>query len=252
MNNKNGVISSNSTSNSTSTFTRRSKRLKTHKSFNIHMSLEVINEFEEKNKNNVLNFDKNENNTTTYNIGNAGNTKNNSSIYESKQFSNKSINDKFKKSNIKKGKITNEELKHVRFGVNDDNIRQKPVMKKTKSNYLFKAPDINDINTLLNKSHNVKPPEIKGRLITDFPKYERTKIKDKSSFKKQDSKEIDDDWNPKEFSFNKKKTADFNNRRNESKNNQNNKLRELNSQFTSFSYIKSTQSTSVAGKGENG
>ena len=229
-------------------FHRRSSRTKTHKALNIRLSLEIINDFEEKN-NNILNFEKIETKTATNNMGHK---KINFSFYESKQLSNKNVNDALKKSNIKKGKISNEELKHVRFGVSgvNSNITQRPVYKKMNSNYLFKAPDINDFEKLMNKSHNVKKPqETKGRL-TDIPKYERTIIKEQSSFKKQNSKDIDDDWNTDQFSGYKKKTLDVSNR--SKKNNQNKILSELNSQFASFSYVKMAQSTSIAGKGENG
>ena len=237
-------MSSNNGGNSTTTFTRRNTRTKTHKSFNIHMSIEIINKFEEK-TNNILHFEKTETTTTTYD---KGHRKNNFSFYESKKTPNKNINDISKKSNIKKSKITNDELKHVTFGVNDGNSNINKTFKKMKTNYVFKAPNINDFEKLMNKEHNIqKPQEIKGRLLTEPPKYEKTTIKD---FKKQNSKEIDDGWNADQFGGYKKKTLDVNNRRN--KNNQNKILNELNSQFASSSYIKSAQSTSVAGKGENG
>ena len=232
------------------TFVRRNTRTKTHKDFSIHMSLEVINKFEEKTKNNILNFEKNETTTTTYNIGYS---KNNSSLNESKQSSNQNIGDTFKKSNIKRTKITNEDLKHVTFGVNDinSNVRQRPVFKKLKTNYFFKTPDINDFEKLMNKSHNSKnTQEVKGRSITEFPKYEATTIKDKSSFRKQNSKDFDDDWNPEQSGGYKKKTLDVNKRRNTT--NQNKIINELNSEFASFSYIKSNQSTSIPGRNEKG
>lgn len=202
---------------------RRFNRLKSHKELSLNLHLDEITNFKKRTEENLIFFDNIEHKNTNYNIGGT-------KTFNEEITTNYRTNAIKKKSSIKKNRLANEEDRHVTFEIKpgkDNNakiIKQKPALKKTKSNYIFKGPTLNDFS---------------NRCITETQKPMRlsTGLTNKSQ-----NDYDDDEWDIDKYKDLKKKTLDVNDRKRNFK---------LNSEFSSINYIKLAQATSQAGK-DNG
>ena len=237
-------------------FKRRANKAMTSKALNIKLPFEAIRNFKKQSEESPIKFDQ----FDQFDMNNKRNAegKTNYSYYVSKP-SASSITystNTTKRSNMKKySKLPSEEYKHVTFEITNNNNKYSNntynahALKKTRSNYNFNGPNINDIYKEEKESNEDKEKKKiilnrTKRNFTEFPKYEKT-LNDRSNKTTTDNKKKTDEENEKKLKFRRHKTSDL------SKikiSDEKDSLNQLNSEFSSFNYVKYVQATSVAGK----
>ena len=239
-------------------FKRRTNKSMTSKELNIKLPFEAIRNFQRQSQENPIQFDQ----FDQFDMNNRRNVegRSNYSYYVSKP-SASSITystNTTKRSNMKKyKKLRSEEYKHVTFEIKNNNNNTYSTntyndyaLKKTKSNYDFNGPSINDLYK--DEKESIEDKEKKMKLINrtkrnfiEYPKYEKTLNDRNNTTKNTDNKKNADEENEKKLKFRRHKTSDL------SKikiGNEKDNLNQLNSEFSSFNYVKYVQATSVAGK----
>jgi serine/threonine protein phosphatase PrpC len=238
-------------------FKRTTSKSKTSKELNVKIPFEAISDFKRQSQENPIQLDR----FDQFDMNNRRNVegRSNYTYYVSKP-SGSSITystSTTKKSNMKKfKKLPSQEYKHVTFGVENNNNTYSTntyhahVLKKAKSNYFFNGPNLNDIYK--DEKPSIEDKEKKTELInrtkrnfTEYPKYEKTLNDRNNTNNNTDIKKNNDEENEKKLKFRRLKTSDF------SKikiGNEKDNLNQLNSEFSSFNYVKYVQATSVAGK----
>ena len=183
-------------------FKRRNNKSLTSKELNIMLPLEAIKIFKRQSQENPIQFDQ----FDQFDMNNRRNVegRSNYSYYISKP-SGSSITystNTTKRSNMKKySKLPSEEYKHVTFEITNNNNTYSSntynarALKKTRSNYNFNGPNINDIYK--DEKESIEDKEKKMKLINrtkrnfiEFPKYEKTLNDRNNTNKNTDNKKI--------------------------------------------------------------
>ena len=241
-------------------FKRRLNKAMTSKELKIKLPLEAIRNFQKQSQENPIQFDQ----FDQFDMNNRRNNvegRSNYSYYVSKP-SASSITystNTIKRSSMKKfSKLRSEEFKHVTFEltVNNNNTYSNltynaHALKKAKSNYNISGPSINDIYKEGKESNEDKEKKMKlinrtKRNFTEYPKYEKT-LNDRNNINKNSdiNKKNAEEEKEKKLKFRRLKTSDLSKIR---IGNEKDNLNQLNSEFSSFNYVKYVQATSVPGK----
>ena len=228
-----------------SSFKRRTNRMKTHKALNIKISFETITEFEKKTCDHYRDFE-------SYEIGenNKDAKEKKEMYYESRTNTNANLG---KKSNIKRDKLNNKSDKNVKFDsntVNKSNLntkKERPALKKQKSNYILSRPNLNDFTEKKYSTTTTVKTTNNRRYLTQSSKHESVFI-NKTNNNLCKKEYDDDDWNIEHYRGYRKKTMDVSDRKKKYET----KLNELTSELPKAKLVKFSYATSAAGRDDNG